>query len=225
MVEEGVEAVLTHPKKSRKWMLMLIGVFLFIFIFVFYTSFINPDFGKITGNVISQPGVLNGISVQVNLDSPENFKVDTRMDKVDMKVKGSFEVDDKRYELETASIVMDNFNGEVSFDDDNLVVEGKVTKIFIEGIPITGKIKVKFDNEYSYLKLGNFYTSSFSYDASGIVRLDDEKVVVNLDDELFKVKKFTGDLEKRGKSFRLTGIAEEAQAGLITVKASDRDTE
>lgn len=221
MEEKEVEAVLTKPKGKKRWMMMLIGVFLFIFLFVFYTSFVNPNFGNVTGNVISEPGVVNGISVLVNLDVPENFKVDTRMDKIDMKVNGNFYVDDKKYDLESASVVIDNFNGEVSFTDDNVVVDGKATKIFIEGIPISGKIKVKFDNEYSYLKLGNFYTSSFSYDASGIVRLDDEKVAVNLDDELFKVKKFTGDLEKRGKSFRLTGIAQEAQAGSIKISAED----
>lgn len=219
MPDEEVEAVLTKPKKSRKWMMMLIGVFLFIFLFVFYTSFVNPSFGNVTGNVVSEPGVVNGVSVLVNLNVPENFKVDTRMDKIDMKVKGGFIVDGKDYDLESASVVIDDFDGEVSFTDDNLVVDGKTTKIFIEGIPITGKIKVRFDNEYSYLKLGNFYSSGFGYDASGIVRLDDEKVVVNLDDELFKVKKFTGDLEKRGSSFRLTGIAAEAQAGSIKISA------
>ena len=218
--EKEVEAILSKPKRKRRWMIMLIGVFLFVFLFVFYTSFFNSSFGQITGNVIKE-GVISGVSIQVNLDAPESFKVDSRIDKVDMKINGGFLVDGKRYDLESSSVVIDNFDGEVSFDDENVVVDGKATKIFIEGIPISGKFKVKFDNEYSYLKLGNLYLKSFNYKASGTVRLDDEKVVVNLNDEMFNVKKFYGDLEKRGKKFKLSGFVDEASAGLISIKASD----
>tara|TARA_Y100000310_G_scaffold326190_1_gene390763 strand:+ start:1988 stop:2674 length:687 start_codon:yes stop_codon:yes gene_type:complete len=222
MPDEEAEVVLSKPKRKHRWTIMLVGVFLFIFLFLLYTSFFNPNFGQITGNVIKE-NVVGGVPIQVNLQSPESFEVDGRMDKVDMKVDGSFFVDEKRYDLESASVVIDNFNGEVSFDEKRVVVDGKATKIFIEGIPITGKISVKFDNQYSYLKLGNFYLKNFEYSASGIVRLQDEKVVVNLEDDLFKVKKFYGDLEKRGNTFRLSGFADEASAGLITVKASDTE--
>ena len=62
---------------------------------------------------------------------------------------------------------------------------------------------------------------SFNYKTSGTVRLDDEKVVINLDDEMFNIKKFYGDLEKRGKTFKLSGFVDEANAGLISIKASD----
>jgi len=218
---EEEEVPLTAAKGKRRWLWMLVGTFLFIFLFLFYTSFVNPDFGQpITGNAI-KGDISSGVSVQVDLNAPDSFKASGRMDKIDMKVNGAFYVDDKLYDLDSASIVIDNFDGEVSFDDKNVVVEGKTNKIFIEGIPISGKIEVNFDNRYSYLKLGNFYLSSFSYEASGIVRLQNDKVAVNLDDEIFKVKKFNGDLEKRGKRFKLSGFAQEASAGLITVKASD----
>ena len=220
MEEEG-EVVLSKPKKKHRWMFMLIGVFLFVFLFLFYTSFYNPNFGQITGNVVNEGGV-GGVSVQVNLDSPESFRVKSKMDKIDMKVEGSFLVDGKRYDLDSASVVIDNFDGVVEFDEKKVVVDGKATKIFVEGIPISGKLNVEFDNEYSYLKLGNFYLSSLNYDASGIVRLDNEKVVVNLNEEVFRVKKFNGDMEKRGRSFRLSGFAEEAQAGLIKIDSKDR---
>jgi len=223
MEQKEVEAVLTKPKRKHRWMLMLVGTFLFIFLFIFYTSFVNPNFGKtITGNVISD-NAASGVSVNANLNPPENFLVDSKIDKIDMKVKGAFSVDGKIYDISSASVVIDNFDGKVSFTDEKLIVDGKTNKIFIEGIPISGKIEVNFDNKYSYLKLSNFYMSSFGYPASGIVRLQDDRVAVNLKSEAFRVKKFNGDLEKRGKIFRLDGFAEEAQAGLINVKNTDEE--
>jgi len=221
MPEDEVEAVLSKPKRKYRWMIMLIGVFLFVFLFVFYTSFVNPNQGQITGNVV-KGDVLGGVSINVNLDPPESFKMDGNVDKLDMKIKGAFFIEGKKYDLDSSSIVMDNFNGKINFNDEKVIVEGKTSKIFIEGIPISGKLKVKFDNEYSYLKLGNLYLKSLDYDASGIVRLDDDKVVVNLNEEKFNVKKFYGDLEKRGSIFRLNGFVDEASAGLISVKSSDR---
>jgi hypothetical protein len=220
MGEEIGEGTVVKKKRKINWIVMLVGIFVFVLMFLLYTSFFNSSFGQITGNVIKEE-VISGVSIQVNLDAPESFKVDSRIDKVDMKINGGFLVDGKRYDLESSSVVIDNFDGEVSFDDENVVVDGKATKIFIEGIPISGKFKVKFDNEYSYLKLGNLYLKSFNYETSGIVRLDDEKVVVNLNDERFNVKKFYGDLEKRGKKFKLSGFVDEASAGLISIKASD----
>ena len=220
MSEEIGEGTVVKKRRKINWIVVLAGIFVFVLMFLVYTSFFNSSFGQITGNVIKEE-VISGVSIQVNLDAPESFKVDSRIDKVDMKINGGFLVDGKRYDLDGSSIVIDNFDGEVSFDDENIVVDGKATKIFIEGIPISGKFKVKFDNEYSYLKLGNLYLKSFNYKASGTVRLNDEKVVVNLNDEMFNVKKFYGDLEKRGKTFKLSGFVDEANAGLISIKASD----
>ncbi len=220
MSEEIGEGTVVKKRRKINWIVVLAGIFVFVLMFLVYTSFFNSSFGQITGNVIKEE-VISGVSIQVNLDAPESFKVDSRIDKVDMKINGGFLVDGKRYDLDGSSIVIDNFDGEVSFDDENIVVDGKATKIFIEGIPISGKFKVKFDNEYSYLKLGNLYLKSFNYKASGTVRLNDEKVVVNLNDEMFSVKKFYGDLEKRGKTFKLSGFVDEASAGLISIKASD----
>ena len=220
MGEEIGEGTVVKKKRKINWIVMLVGIFVFVLMFLLYTSFFNSSFAQITGNVIKGE-VISGVSIQVNLDAPESFKVDSRIDKVDMKIKGGFLVDGKRYDLESSSVVIDNFDGEVSFNDKNVVVDGKATKIFIEGIPISGKFKVKFDNEYSYLRLRNLYLKSFNYKASGTVRLDDKKVVVNLDDEMFNIKKFYGDLEKRGKTFKLSGFVDEANAGLISIKASD----
>jgi len=220
MGEEIGEGTVVKKKKKINWIVMLVGIFVFVLMFLLYTSFFNSSFAHITGNVIKEE-IISGVSIQVNLDAPESFKVNSRIDKVDMKIIGGFLVDGKRYDLESSSVVIDNFDGEVSFDDKNVVVDGKATKIFIEGIPISGKFKVKFDNEYSYLRLRNLYLKSFNYKASGTVRLDDKKVVVNLDDEMFNIKKFYGDLEKRGKTFKLSGFVDEANAGLISIKASD----
>jgi len=221
MGEETNSGSVVRKKRKINWIVVLMGIFFFILAFLVYTSFFNSNSGQITGNVV-KGGVLGGVSINVNLDPPESFKMDGNVDKLDMKIKGAFFIEGKKYDLDSSSIVMDNFNGKINFNDEKVNVEGKTSKIFIEGIPISGKLKVKFDNEYSYLKLGNLYLKSLDYDASGIVRLDDDKVVVNLNEEKFNVKKFYGDLEKRGSIFRLNGFVDEASAGLISVKSSDR---
>lgn len=218
-MEEREEVVLTKQISGYRWKMWLGLAFVGIFLFIFYTSFLNPDFGNvITGNVIREE-VFEGVPVQVALDVPDSFNVNGLISKIEMKIQGGFSVDGKSYDLESASLIIDNFNGEVGVVDGNVVIDGGASKIFVEGIPISGKLSVDVDNKYSYLKLTNFYIAGLDYDASGIVRLNDDKVVVNLDDEEFSLDKFKGDLEVRGNSFKLKGITAEANAGSINVKA------
>jgi hypothetical protein len=220
-MEEEVETILTKPKGKHKWTLMLVGVFLFIFLFVAYTSFVNPDFGSITGNVIKGDVLPNGISLNANLNFPGGFNVDSNMEKLDLKVTGELSVGDQRFELDGSSVVIDDFDGKIGFNDNKVRIDGKATKVFIEGIPITGNLKIAFDDKYSYIKLTNFYLPSLSYSATGSVRLDDDKIAANLNKEEFKISKYFGNLEKRGKNFKFNGVVDEARVGLINIKADE----
>src|SRR3989344_2392565 len=95
------EVVLTRPKGGKKWIFLLVVTFIFVFLFLFYTSFINPEFGQtITGNVVKED-FSTGVSLQVDLGIPDSFSVDTKIDKMDMKIDGGFFIDDKGYELES----------------------------------------------------------------------------------------------------------------------------
>ena len=98
------------------------GNIFFILAFLVYTSFFNSNSGQITGNVV-KGGVLGGVSINVNLDPPESFKMDGNVDKLDMKIKGAFFIEGKKYDLDSSSIVMDNFNGKINFNDEKVIVE------------------------------------------------------------------------------------------------------
>lgn len=217
MSEKGA---VVKSKRRVSWSTLLIFLFLIIISFLVYTSFYNPGFiQNVTGNVIKEE-VFNGIPIEADIDPPENFKTVTKSDKIELKISGSFFVDNKRYDLSTASLVIDNFDGNINLDSKTIIVNGKATKIFIEGIPITGRLKVSINNKYNYLKMNNIYISSLSYDTSGIVKLQDDKIVVNLNDDSFSFIKFIGNVEKYGTNFKLDGSAEEVSAGLINIKAN-----
>lgn len=216
MSEKGA---VVKSKKRISWSTLLIFLFLIIIGFLIYTSFYNPEFVQnVAGNVIKKE-VFNPISIRAELDPPENFKTTTKSDKIELKISGSFFVDNKKYDLSTASLVIDNFDGIISLDSKNVIINGKATKIFVEGIPIMGKLKISINNKYDYLKMNNVYISSWSYDTSGIVRLQNDKIVVNLEDDRFSVGKFIGNVEKSGSNFKIDGSAEEVSAGEINIKA------
>jgi hypothetical protein len=214
------KGAVVKSKKKISWVFVLFLLFILVLAFLIYTSFYNPEFiQNITGNVINRD-IITGISIQANLNSPDNFKTTSEIDKMDLKISGAFLIDNKKYDLDTASIIIDNFEGEVGFDSKNLNVNGKATKIFVEGIPITGKLKIDLNNKYSYFKFNNVYVSDLSYESSGIVKIQDDKVIVNLENDKFSLKKFIGDIEKSGNNnFKIDGLAEEINAGSINIKS------
>ncbi|MEK6914711.1 MAG: hypothetical protein AABW83_03615 [Nanoarchaeota archaeon] len=212
--------------KSRR-KISFSGVLFFLFVlvlfFLIYTSFFNPDFiQSFTGNAIKEE-IFLGVPIQADLDPPENIMINSRVDKLNLKIIGAFLIDGKKYELISASLVIDNFDGDINLDNKILILNGKATKIFVEGIPITGNLKISLNNKYEYVKLNNVYISDLSYDASGIVRLENEKVTVNLEEDKFNINNFRGNLEKSNNYFRLDGMAEEISAGMINVKANNEN--
>lgn len=209
--------------KSRKkisWAGVLFFLFVLVLVFLVYTSFYNPNFVQsFTGNVIKEE-VFLGVPIQADLDFPESIKINSNIDKINLKIIGGFFVDGKKYDLSMSSLIIDNFQGNINFDGKMLILDGRASKIFVEGIPIIGNLKINLNNKYEYVKLDNVYISSLSYDATGIVRLQDEKVTVNLEEDKFSINKFKGNLEKGNSYFRLDGMAEEISAGMINVKAN-----
>ncbi len=122
MGEETNSGSVVRKKRKINWIVVLMGIFFFILAFLVYTSFFNSNSGQITGNVV-KGGVLGGVSINVNLDPPESFKMDGNVDKLDMKIKGAFFIEGKKYDLDSSSIVMDNFNGKINFNDEKVIVE------------------------------------------------------------------------------------------------------
>ena len=209
-------------------MLIISVLFLGISFFLIYTSFYNPGLGNsITGNtILGDKTEENLIEIDSTLTPPEEIKVNEKIEKIELKIEKTdkFFVGKERFDLNKASIIIDNFEGKIYFNKRNITeFNGKAKKVFVEGIPITGNpyLKVRFEGEvnYNYLKLNNFYLNSLSYITSGIVRLNNEKVIVNLENENFKIEKFQGNLEIKGNRFKLKGLVKKSNLGFINVKA------
>ena len=219
------------PKKNNFWIIVIL-IFIGILGFLIYTSFYNPELGKsvysITGNVIGFNNDKDSIKINAILTSPEKIRVNGKIKKIELKILGSFIIGKENFDLNEASVVIDEFDGWIILGKNNLTANGNVKKVFVEGIPITGKsdIKVIFDNDYNYLKLTNFYLDSFNYMTSGSVRLNNEKAIINLEKENFKIENFRGDLEIAGNKFKLNGEFSKSNLGFIDIKANikNKDT-
>lgn len=212
------------PKKNNFWLIVTL-IFIVILGFLVYTSFYNPELGRsissVTGNVIGFNDDKGSIEINAILTSPEKIKVSGKIEKIELKILGDFIIGKENFDLDGASVVIDEFDGWIISGKKNLTANGNAKKIFVEGIPITSKsdVKVIFDNDYNYLKLTNFYLDSFSYKTSGTVRLNNEKAIINLENDNFKIENFRGNLEIAGNRFKLNGEISESNLGFIDIKA------
>ena len=215
------------PKKNNFWLIVIL-IFIGILGFLIYTSFYNPELGKsvysITGNVIGFNNDKDSIKINAILTSPEKIRVNGKIEKIELKILGDFIIGKENFDLNEASVVIDEFDGWIISGKNNLTANGNAKKVFVEGIPINpitdkSDIKVIFDNDYNYLKLTNFYLDSFSYKTSGSVKLNNEKAIINLEKENFKIENFRGNLEIAGNRFELNGEISKSNLGFIDIKA------
>lgn len=211
-------------KKKNFWLIVII-IFIGILGFLVYTSFYNQELGKsissVTGNVIGFDNDKNSIKINAILTSPEKIRINGKIEKIELKIIGDFIIGKENFELDEASVIINEFNGQIILGKNNLTANGNAKKVFVEGIPITGKsdIKIILDNNYNYLKLTNFYLDSFSYKTSGSVKLNNEKAIINLENENFKIENFRGSLEIIGNRFKLNGEVSKSNLGFIDIKA------
>lgn len=222
--------VVHKPKenKHRVWVTIFV-IFAGIVGFLVYTSFFNLGFkGGISGNVIKNN--YNGvIEIDSSLTPPEKLEINGKIEKIELKTGiGYFFIGNEKFDLNRASIVIDNYKGKISFNKNKITkLRGRASRVFVQGIPITSSsdMKIYFDKEfdYSYLKLSNFHLNSLSYKTSGLVKLNRGKVVVNLDDEDFKIEDFQGDLEIRRNNFKIKGEIKKSNLGFINIKAGRRE--
>lgn len=212
----------TH-KKSRIWVFVFL-VFFGVLGFLIYTSFYNPSFAKsITGNIIRDSG--GTINIDAVLTPSEKLDINSKVDKIELKISsGNFFVGKEELKLNKASIVIDGFNGRIIFNKNSIEnLDGKAESVFVEGIPITSSsnMKVLLENsDFGFLKIHNFHLDSLNYRASGTVKLNNGKVLVNLNGEDFKIEEFQGDLELVRDRLKLNGIIKKSNLGFIDIKAT-----
>ncbi len=210
-------------KKSRIWLFVFL-VFAGVLGFLIYTSFYNPSFAKsITGSIIKDSGSI--IDINAVLTSPDKIEINSKMDKIELKISsGNFFVGKEELKLNKASIVIDGFNGKMIFNKNNIEkLDGKAKNVFVEGIPITSSSDMKIlleNSDFSFLGADNFYLDVLSYKTSGAIKLNNGKILVNLNKEDFKIEGFRGDLELVRDQLKLKGIIKKSNLGFIDIKAT-----
>lgn len=209
MREQAVNVVPMDPHGfrifSKKW-----AFFLFIIIIgslIFFAFFDYP----ITGNLVRKD-VTNStgkFKLTANLDElSSQIRVKEKIGEVSIYIVGS---NSKLYvgreglvnlsELSTATIVLQDFEGNLVFDGRKITsLDGDVSKITVNDLPTSssgGKIKVKIDQEISYtsIKLKEFYMGKQEFQSSGNIEVDEGKINFNLDNETLLIEGFFGSLE------------------------------
>ena len=216
-----------HNRKHKKnHVFLTITVFFAgIMFFLIYTSFYDSSLGSsITGKVISGGNFNEGINIDSNLLIPSEFFISGKMGKIELRKKGEniFFVGNKKFELKDSSIVLDSYEGEIGISGNIITkLKGSADKVFVEGIPITSdlEISVSFSDDvsYSYLKLNELNINELSFESSGTVKLNEGKAIVILEDELFRMQRFSGDLEFRGSKLKIKGKIKSSNLGFIGV--------
>lgn len=218
----GSEAVTVRKKKSNL-MVFIFAAFFLILGFLVYTSFYNPNLKKtITGNIIREPK--GEIEIEASLIPPIRMIIKGNVDKIELKTNGGdFYIGKEKFEIDKASIIIENYNGGLMFNNSYVSIDGTAEKVFVEGIPITGRsdIKINFDNVgYSFSKLNKVYIDDLFYKTSGVVRLNNEKALINLKNDDFQIEKFNGDVELRKEIFKVNGVVKKTNLGFIDVRPS-----
>lgn len=219
---EGNEKVNSH----HHIIIIIVLIFIAIIGFIIYTSFFNPDLApSFTGNIIknsydkiSKNNLENLNEINANLNIPDLFEINTPIEKIKIKTNqpATLLFGDKKIELkEKSSLIIDNFNGLLNIDSKKInSFNGKASKIFVDGLPIIqasgSETKISFEQalEYDYIELENFYLESLNYIASGIIKIDNNKIVIRLDKERIEITNFKGNLKINKNNFELNGLIE-----------------
>jgi hypothetical protein len=232
------EVIHNKPKKHHHIWLSLTIVFLGLFGFLIYSSFYNPSLGgSITGNIIKNSNPENNLETSANLNAnlnlPTELTIATGINKISLKTNNPANLifGDQKIELsEKTSIVIDEFQGSLRINEKELSeFEGKAKRVFINGLPISQKSnsnsKISFEEivVFDYLKLEDFFLRSLAYKASGTIKINQDKIAINLNNDNFKINNFQGKLELTKKNLRLNGIVDQSEIEDILKTVSNID--
>ena len=211
------------PKKGfpKIWIFL---VFIVILGGLFYFAFYNNTFStniSTTGNVVDNPTInKDALSITAELIPPETLDINSKISKISLRTRGPaiFNIGKQKFELsKSTSIIINDFQGTLSLDSKNIFkLNGKTSKVFVDGNPITPssestmQISSEQESGYAYLELKGVYIKSLAYTTSGIIKLNKEKIKINLDNETINIQKFSGDLEIKSDLFKLNGHAQES---------------
>ncbi len=215
MTEFPFEKFYHHPHKKRiknKTPLIIIGIFIILLIAILYPLI----FSGFNSSKNSNPDNSGIITFNSQLDIPE-MKLKERFDKVVFSGKSLsiLEVGSQEVSLSQdvdSEISLINYKGKLYFNESSIyVLDGKAEKVLLNGIPIASKsrstLNIEFNEpfEYTVLEIPNFKKSQLKYSTSGYVNLNNEKTIVNLEDEQILMKDILASLKISQNKMNLVG--------------------
>ena len=202
-----------HKKHRTK--IIVFGIFLIVLFILVYTSFYGlPS----TGNIIKNtPDSNNSISVSADLTIP-SLLLDGEYRRV-LIAGGSdsfFYIGDQKLSLANSIdnyIILTGYSGKISFDE-NIISElkGKVTEVSVNGVSVMPKsketVKIYLDKDFycNSLKIDEgVFIKKLNYKTSGAIKLENQKTILNLNNDDLTLKNFQGDLELKNNRFIING--------------------
>ncbi len=228
---KGAEGI---PKKYHK-KIIIFTIFLLIVFLLVYFAFFKGSSNSIIGWIAKESnGTQNSVQISVDLTLPSALSFESNMDRIEIKTEGSnnfLYIEKNKFDLaklEKIDIIINNYNGKISFDAERILeLDGKATEVLVNGVSIIpqsdSRMKVYFDDDfmYKYLKINNVFIDSLSYTTSGIIKTNQDKMIINIDNEDIKIKKFQGDLEVEKNHFKLDGYAKKLNVvGTLDISAT-----
>ncbi len=177
---------------GRKFLIFIL--FLAVLGVIFFTTIYEGGF---TGNSIKEFNENNSVKISSETNIPsttltgEHSKItfDISSNK-EMKLEG------KKISLDKTSnlLVLEGFSGEVNFDENSInLLSGKVSKIYINGVPISNekdvKMKISLDSDILYNSISfknNFPVSEINFICSGKVNVGTDSINLNQDTCILK---------------------------------------
>jgi hypothetical protein len=235
MSEESGKIGGNHHK--HLFVILVVGIFLFLVIGLVYYGYSGNV--PLTGSIIGGGGAEipdNPVDVSLELNFPgENIIVKGDIAEISIEVSrgtpgNNLHVGKQKFDLgdsKDSVIEIAGFKGNLEFNKNNIVVlDGKAGEVIVNGISATPekgdsmKLSIDQDFVYSSLKVDQFSIKSLSYVASGYVRINDDKINIDLKGDDFSLSNFFGDMQSKKSKFHLDGIAQKVEIlGVLEVNA------
>jgi len=213
-----------HEKKKRRNRKILIFLgFSFILGIIIFSILYNN--GSITGNIIFSGNPNNSIIISSELNPP-NLSLKGNYSEIKIFFDSTTKVylGEKSFLLEGPKenqIILENFFGKINLDEDGILLDGKVFRVDINGIPIQEKnyqkIKIYINSNSSYASIEfkeDLFLKEINYVSSGILFIGKEnqdKIVLN--EDILIISNYFGKLKIDDDILFLDGFAGNIKIG------------
>ena len=199
--------------------LFIFLIFIGIFGILIYSSFYGlPSTGNvITGGAIGVNENTTRLKFNAELNVPD-LNLEGNFKKIEMlgSSKSFFTVGDQKFNLGNNSnnyLIFNDFVGEISTKANTVMsMKGKASRVTVNGIIVSSQsrdtTKVNFEGGFNFNSLeikDKVIIRKLEYKTSGIIRLNEEKNIFNLDNEEISIEGFIGDLTIENSKSKFDG--------------------